>query len=189
MYEVEQKFRVQDPQGLRDRLIALGAERTAMESHADTYFNHPCREFAETREALRVRRVDGRPSVTYKGTKLPGAIKARRELEWRLDPGDADGGKMEELLDLLGFQKIATVRKKRETFAVRDHAGVLVVTIDQVDELGIFAEIEVSVASMGGIEGARVRILAMAERLALREAEAKSYLRLLMERLTENQNI
>ena len=50
-----------------------------MQEHVDTYYNHPSRDFAETREALRIRRVDGVPMVTYKGTKLPGEVKARRE--------------------------------------------------------------------------------------------------------------
>lgn len=189
MYEVEQKYRVADVRGLRDRLLQIGAVPTAEESHEDAYFNHPCRDFAETREALRVRRVDGRPSLTYKGPKLPGAIKARRELEWRLDPGDADGENTVTLLGLLGFRPVATVRKDRESFTARDDSGELVVTIDRVETLGTFAEIEALADEVDGVGAARNRVAAMAGKLALREAEPKSYLRLVVERLTDRQNV
>ncbi len=189
MYEVEQKYRVTDAGTLRRRLLEVGAVAIARESHEDAYFNHPCRDFAETREALRVRRVDGRPSLTYKGTKLPGAIKARRELEWRLDPGDPDGEKSVTLLGLLGFRPIATVRKERESFDAHDDFGALVVTIDDVETLGTFAEIEAIADEIDGVEAARDRVATMAEKLTLREAEPKSYLRLVVEKLTDQQNV
>ncbi len=189
MFEVEQKYRVDDPQSLRQRLINAGAVATASESHVDTYFNHPCRDFAATREALRIRRVDGRPSLTYKGNKLPGEIKARRELQWRLDPGDVDGEKMETLLKLLGFREVATVRKERESFAAGDPPGGLVVTIDQVEQLGTYAEIEAPPAAREEVEQARCRVAALAAQLSLRETEPKSYLRLVVERLTPRPNI
>lgn len=189
MYEVEQKFRVDDPQRLRQLLKEIGAVATAVQSHADTYFNHPCRDFQTTREALRIRRVDDRPSLTYKGAKLPGEIKARRELEWRLDPGDENGSKMESLLNLLGFCEVATVRKQRESFTADAPWDGMVVTIDQVEQLGTYAEIELSVADTDEVENARRRVAALAEKLALRDSEPKSYLRLLVERLTQSQNI
>lgn len=189
MYEVEQKYRVEDEPALRGRLARVGATPGGRENHVDTYFNHPCRDFAATREALRIRRIDGRPRITYKGVKLPGDIKARRELEWALDPGDPDGDNAEELLRMLGFREVAVVRKRRESFRCHDAPAGLVVTIDEVERLGTFAEIETVATEIEGVAAARDRVAGLAAKLALRAAEQKSYLRLLVEKLTESENV
>lgn len=195
MLEIEQKFTVKDAAALERRLIEAGAvEQGPPQQHSDAYYNHPCRDFAETSEALRVRRVDGVPMVTYKGAKLPGAIKARRELEWRLDPGDPDGDQMEQLLDLLGFRHVATVRKTRRSYTLADPAGDFSITIDDAEHLGEFAEIELVIdvppqQQDEGVEAARGRIGQLAERLHLRQDEPRSYLALLLERAAEGEKI
>ena len=180
-FEVEQKFHVDDLADLERRLDQMGAVKQRPEQHADTYYNHPNRDFAETREALRVRRVDGVPMVTYKGTKLPGAIKARRELEWRLDPGDPDGQLMEELLGSLSFRRVATVEKRRCYYSLPAEFTVFGVMVDEVTSLGLFAEIELIVSDSTEIEIARGRIAQLSERLGLSRAESRSYLRMILE--------
>lgn len=182
MYEVEQKFSVAEPAQLEAQLKELGALPSAEESQVDVYFNHPCRDFVETHEALRIRRSNGVPSITYKGPKLPGAVKARRELEWRLDPGDADGGNFETLLETLGFTRVATVAKQRRSFVLSDSVGPITVAIDHVEGLGGFAEIELVAGGQEHVEAARQRINALARTLALRQVELKSYLTLIVER-------
>jgi len=181
MFEVEQKFHVEDLAGLEERLRELGAAEQSSQQHVDTYYNHPSRDFAETLEALRIRRVDGVPMVTYKGTKLPGAVKARRELEWRLDPGDPEGTKMEELFQMLGFRRVATVTKRRRCYQLPAESADCGVMIDQVDSLGLFAEIELIAGESSEIEIARERIGQLAERLGLYLAEPRSYLRMILE--------
>jgi adenylate cyclase class 2 len=53
------------------------------EYHEDTYFRHPCRDFAETDEALRIRirRFNGHfeAFLTYKGPRLTGTQKPGRK--------------------------------------------------------------------------------------------------------------
>jgi adenylate cyclase class 2 len=176
VYEVEQKFRVRDIDPLVESLTRLGAVEGAPESHRDTYFNHPNRDFSETREALRVRRVDGVPSVTYKGSLVAGEIKARRELEWRLDPGDADGSNMETLLTLLSFRRVGTVEKTRRTFTLAGELADFTVVVDHVTELGDFAEIELIVPQQDDIEAARDRIAGFSRQLGLQDGESRSYL-------------
>jgi len=182
MFEVEQKLRIEAADPLCHRLAAMGSTFAGEESHADTYYNHPCRDFAQSREAFRVRRIDGVPWVTYKGPKLPGAVKARRELEWRLDPGDPTGESMESLLEALGFRPLATVRKRRRTFTLGDSDGELTVAVDEVEGLGEFAEIELMTEGHL-VERSRGRVEALAERLEMRTPEPKSYLALVLERL------
>lgn len=181
MFEIEQKFRVDDIADLERRLSEMSAIESATEQHVDAYYNHPSRDFGETKEALRVRRVNGIPMITYKGAKLPGKIKARRELEWRLDPGDVDGTKTEELLTLLGFRPVGTVKKHRQSFQLPSELADFAVVIDQVDGLGQFAEIELIAQDSARIEDARIRISRLAERLGLQIAESRSYLRMILE--------
>ncbi|MDF1844801.1 MAG: class IV adenylate cyclase [Rubripirellula sp.] len=179
-YEVEQKFLVQDPEALHQRLIGLGGIPLPTEKHSDTYYNHPCRDFAETQEALRVRRVNGQPFLTYKGTKLPGSVKARRELEWSLAPGDLDGSQTEELWKLLGFREVATVTKTRQGFALAADPSSFTIVIDEVDQLGVFAEIELIVTGPEEVDAARKRILDLSVQLSLNISEPRSYLRMFL---------
>ena len=181
MFEVEQKFHIDDETMVREQLSSIGAQPLPSESHSDTYYNHPCRDFGETKEAFRVRRLNGRPMVTYKGPKLPGAVKARKELEWSLDPGDADGSKMEQLLEQLSFRRVATVRKTRCPFALPSPWSELSVVIDEVENLGIFAEIERIAPEQSAVQAARESVLQLSQELGLRNAEPKSYLTLVLE--------
>lgn len=184
-FEVEQKFHVDDATVLQERLAAIGAIEREEQNHVDTYFNHPSRDFAETREAFRIRRVNGVPMVTYKGKKLPGPIKARLELEWRLDPGDSDGTKMEQLLGHLSFRRVASVAKRRRCFQLAEPLADMAVVIDDVDGLGCFAEIELVIEDSKNVESARVRIAELAERLLLERPEPRSYLSMSLERPTD----
>ena len=120
MLEVEQKFRVDEEAKLLSCLEAIGAVADTTEIHEDIYYAHPARDFRQTTEALRIRVVNGVPMITYKGPKLPGSMKVRKELEWRLDPGDPCGRQTMEMLDLLGFKPVANVRKSRNVFRLSE---------------------------------------------------------------------
>lgn len=181
MFEVEQKYRIVEVSNVEHQLQEFGASEQPIQNHADTYYNHPCRDFAETTEAFRVRRVNGIPMVTYKGEKLPGKVKARKELEWRLDPGDGDGSKMEELLDLLSFRRVAVVEKQRRSFCFPGELADFTAVIDEVTSLGCFAEIELVVRDKSEVQGARDRIEHLASQLGLLQVEPRSYLRMILE--------
>ncbi len=180
-FEIEQKFHVDDVGKLERRLAELGATETGTQRQSDSYYNHPSRDFRETREALRIRRVDGVPMITYKGPKLPGPVKARKECEWRLDPGDHDGSATEELLQILGFQSVAVVTKSRRCFKLPGDLGGFDVVIDEVQFLGQFAEVELVVERADQVEEARRRIAELSSHLGLRQEEPRSYLTMLLE--------
>lgn len=141
MYEVEVKLRA-DHGPVRRRLSALDAEPLGTVEQADTYYGHPVRDFAETDEALRIRRetreedadADPRARVTYKGPLVEAASKTREEFETGVD----DGETLATVLDELGFEAVATVEKTRERFRVDEYT----VTLDTVDGLGEFVEVE-----------------------------------------------
>jgi adenylate cyclase class 2 len=76
--------------------------------------------------------------VTYKGPKIKKfGLKAREELNFAVESGET----FETMLDRLGFTKTLEVNKWRETYTL----GTASVSLDTVDGLGTFAEIEVIV--------------------------------------------
>ncbi len=76
-WEVEQKYRVQDPPQLIRNLATMGFSERVVELHEDTYLRHPCRDFRATDEAFRVRVVNETCCLTYKGPREPGIVKTR----------------------------------------------------------------------------------------------------------------
>jgi len=135
MMEYEVKIRVGSLDPVRDRLAALGIRPVPGLVERDLYFNSPARDFGKTDEALRIRSVSGETTLTYKGPKLGlGGIKAREEIIVCVGDGETLG----EILLRLGFIRTAGVVKRRETY----HAEGASVTLDEVEGLGPFVEIE-----------------------------------------------
>jgi adenylate cyclase class 2 len=137
MYEVELKVPA-DHATVRERLAGLDAEPLGEVRQVDTYYDAPHRDFAETDEALRVRREttdEGTTAkLTYKGPLVDDTSKTREEFETGVDDGDTAG----DVFERLGFEPAAVVEKGRERFRVGDY----VVTLDAVTDVGEFVEVE-----------------------------------------------
>jgi adenylate cyclase class 2 len=138
----------------------------------DTYFNHPSRNFWETDEALRIRKLEGASVLTYKGPRLPGASKARLECEAAVI---SDSGQLEKILLHLGFAESGSVHKIRSIY----HIDGVEVSLDRVEGCGTFVELERIGAEKEAIEK---ELFALAERLDLRYFEKRSYLELVLEK-------
>ncbi len=173
MYEVEVKVPA-DLDRVRRRLESLDAEPQGSTEQTDTYFDHPDRAFAETDEALRIRRTDSDATLTYKGPKVDDRSKTREELQTAIeDPGVAT-----QLLEALGFEPVAVVEKRRERFLLD---GVTV-TLDVVSGVGEFVEAERS-GERSELEELRREVEAVLERLGLDPGDQvrRSYLELLLD--------
>ena len=180
LYEVEQKFRVEDLAAIEARLTSLGAACDAPVSQVDRYFSHPQRDFAQTDEAFRIRVSGGQAHVTYKGPRVDATTKTRRELE--LPIGGSEGAAAwTELLTALGFGLVADVAKSRRVCRVDCEGESVEVALDTVDEVGTFVELEV-VAAEDRLNESRMRLAHLADRLGLSDSVRKSYLELLLER-------
>ncbi|QDS91318.1 CYTH domain protein [Roseimaritima multifibrata] len=189
MYEIELKYRISDPDTFRKKIVALGAaDDVPWEDHADTYFAHPCKNFAETTEALRIRRIDGHSRVTYKGPKQGGPVKVRQELEWLLEGEDKDGSNLFTLFVALGFQPVTTVQKRRQSLAITWDEHAVCVTIDQIPEVGSYSELEVLASCDAEVPAAKAALQRLAEQLGLTQPEPRSYLALQLARQEEGQN-
>jgi adenylate cyclase class 2 len=179
MLEIEMKFPVGDFTTLEQRLAELGATPGATLDEEDHYFNAPDRDFARTDEALRIRRIGEANFVTYKGPKRDAQTKTRTEVEVPLGGGDAVAADFGRLLMHLGYRSVALVRKRRRVYHLRRDRFALEATLDTVEGVGTFAEIEI-VAPETDLDAAKAVLLETAKELGLGASERRSYLEMLL---------
>jgi adenylate cyclase, class 2 len=177
-YEVEMKFPVADPAALESRLAEFEATLAAPQSETDVYFAHPARDFAKTDEALRIRRKGSSNFITYKGPKIDAATKTRREIDLPLPPAEQAARQWTDLIEALGFTPVGDVRKSRRKAQLDWQGRSVEVSLDQVDGLGVYVELEL-IAESDAVDAARSTILSLAETLGLKGSERRSYLELL----------
>jgi|AntDeeMinimDraft_5_1070356.scaffolds.fasta_scaffold13153_2 adenylate cyclase class 2 len=175
MYEVELKVRATH-EPVREALVAREATRLGTVEQNDTYYDAPHRSFAETDEALRLRRETHEEDaeerggnmaedaaerggetaanergttthLTYKGPLVDTTSKTREEAETVVADADAAAS----IVESLGFSPAASVRKHRERFAF----GEYTVALDSVTDVGQFVEIERTVEREAEIDRAR----------------------------------
>jgi adenylate cyclase, class 2 len=180
-YEVEQKHRFDGSESdLVIRLAGHGATLGEPKSQSDHYFAHPCRDFAQTDEALRIRTEDGKCFVTYKGPKIDQTTKTRRELELPLDESDIGGKEFAELLQAIGFSPVATIKKDRRPFAIQYAGHDVHGALDNVDKVGAFVELEL-MADETDLDDAKRVVSELAQKLELGPSIRRSYLELLLD--------
>ena len=168
MLEIEIKTRSLDNGRVEGLLLKRGATLLGENDQVDEYFNHPCRDFAQTDEALRLRK-DSCGRITYKGPKIDQFTKTREEIEMEVDDLD----KMASILERLGFRSVAKVCKRRKEYLLE---GVTV-SLDSVEGLGDFVELEIQ--GEDAVEG-RCRIERLRDELGLAGSERRSYLEMLI---------
>jgi adenylate cyclase class 2 len=174
--EIEIKIRISEAEFERLRISLSSKCRDMGELELkDIYFSHPCYDFAETDEALRLRMARGpgmnRTEITYKGKRVESlfGIKSREEISALVD----DAESFRSILKALGFSEIATVEKIRRNF----DCGRFIASLDKVKNLGDFIEME-------GREGCASDCLlqAASELGIIGKIESKTYLELILER-------
>ncbi|MHA1934829.1 MAG: class IV adenylate cyclase [Candidatus Thorarchaeota archaeon] len=188
-YEVELKLPINDIDVMESKLVNLGAKKINSEIQIDAYLDHPCKSFPETDEALRLRSrvatilnegVDPPAyaimELTYKGPKIDPMSKTRVELSVGVDNTD----ELNEILMYLGFKHVVTIRKKRTFYSIRD----ITASVDDVEGVGIFLELEQVVDSKAKIEANREELFALVRELGLDPGTSirKSYLELFNDR-------
>ena len=190
MYEVELKFPVVDLRLIEPRLVVLQAHFHEPVDQTDRYFSHPCRDFARTDEALRLRRDGDEVVITWKGPRIDAGTKTRREIELPLtvrlpdrggqsDPPDVTIDRWTELLESLGFRPVATVAKRRRPARVHWQGRHVDVALDHVAGLGDYLELELQATEMD-LPRARACLESLACELGCGTSERRSYLELLI---------
>lgn len=180
-YEVEQKHPVAGFEAVEAKLAAMGAKIGPVAEELDLYFAHPVRDFVESDEALRIRRKGIKTLITYKGPKIDQTTKTRQEIELPLGEQAGTPERWRELLEVLGFEAVAEVRKQRRKADIAWRGDAVTLTLDDVDRVGTFVELEI-VSDEEGVEQAKKHLATLAGELGLSGSERRSYLELLLER-------
>src|SRR5437879_735373 len=104
MFEVEVKYRLDDPSRVEKLLRSWGAIVVADHAEEDHYLNAPDRDFARTDEAFRLRRIGEKNYLTYKGPRHDATSKTRPEIEVPCPPGDEAAEAFLKLFHHLGYR-------------------------------------------------------------------------------------
>ncbi|MHA1771240.1 MAG: class IV adenylate cyclase [Candidatus Thorarchaeota archaeon] len=191
-FEVEIKIPV-STRDITTILTKSGLRPDRVEHHEDHYLAHPCRDFAETDEALRIRHVRtqspsasqedvaNRIELTYKGPKIDPRSKTRVEINSTI----SDKAGFIAILEHLGFRDAAVVQKTRTIY----HMDDVEVCVDVVEGLGSFVELESITSSKDEIPAVRDHLFEIARMMELNPAAMirKSYLELILEKQTSHQ--
>jgi len=149
------------------------------EYHEDTYYQHPCRDFSKTDEALRIRirRFNGHfeAFLTYKGPKIDSVSKTREEIEVQINDPDEHA----RILEALGFTEVLTVEKIREKYYVEKG---ITLTLDEVEGLGKFVEVEALTEDKRKVPELVEKLKKILFDLGVTRFERRSYLELLLGR-------
>lgn len=163
--EIEAKFRVKDRARLQERLTALGARPGPGEDEKNVLYDDAAGRLKSEGCALRVRTVNGRGLLTFKGpANVATGVRSRVEWESGVESPEAVAG----LLEALGYRPAFRYEKRRTPWTFADPARPHVV-LDETP-MGLFAE----------IEGTDAAVRAMAAELGVAESEfiATSYVAL-----------
>jgi adenylate cyclase class 2 len=179
MLEIEMKFPVADFAPIKAILGQWRARPDEVVDEADHYFNAPDRDFAQTDEALRLRRIGAGNTVTYKGPKQAGPAKTRTEIEVSLESGAEAGDRFCRLLTHLGYRAVAIVHKKRLVFHFAKMGFPLQICLDDVEKLGRFVEVEIVAAEEDKNQAQEVLQQVTAD-LGLENSERRSYLEMVL---------
>ena len=135
--EREVKIRIEDPGGIRDRLIELGwSESESRGLERNTVYDTDSRDLLASGRLLRLRFVGGRYLLTVKGPVASGeAHKLRDEFEIE----SADGQALRGMVTTLGYRPIWRYEKYRTGFHRSGDEGK--VLLDETP-IGNFIELE-----------------------------------------------
>ncbi len=181
-FEVELKFRVNDHAHVARQLARQGVLAGPPTAQDDLYLSHPVRDFAQSDEALRLRRDGESNYLTYKGPKHEGPTKTREEIEIAFTEGSESRADCLKVFERLGFRAVLDVRKMRLTYRLSHGGRTMTVALDRVEGLGSFAEVETLAADQGDLAAAQEAVLSLAKALGLTDVERRSYLRMSLEK-------
>ncbi len=180
MLEVEVRYRTDNPASVIQRLMQWGGALAEDRTDVDQYYNAPDRNFKDSDEAFRLRRIGETNRLTYKGPKRDTETKTRMEIEIPLGSGAAVASEAHQLLTALGYRPVVLVRKQRQVYRFTRDEFEMEACFDEVEQVGPFLELEI-LAREEDYERAKAVLLQTASELGLSEKETRSYLGMVLE--------
>ena len=169
--EVEIKFAVHDPNGMRDRLREVGFKEVTPRTHElNTLYDH-MGKLRSRGEVLRIRKYGDVWKVTHKSKGSAAKHKTRAELETKVQ----DGVILDQIFRAIGYEPRFIYEKFRSEWS--DGKGHVVLD-------------ETPIGNMGEIEGEPDWIDRVAERLGIKESDYinKSYAELFFDWAKNNRS-
>ncbi len=113
--------------------------------------------------------------LTYKGPKKDDETTSREEIEFGIE----SAREMQKILAELGFYVLCKVKKQRKTYLIGD----LIVTLDDVEDLGEFIEVEGKASNDAEYEEKKKEIFMLLNELELssEKISQKSYLEMILD--------
>ncbi|QEG24063.1 class IV adenylate cyclase [Mariniblastus fucicola] len=182
MIEIEKKFQVVSFDAIRKQLADESfdvMEEFPPRVQSDEYFNHRQLRFELQDIALRIREVDNKHILTFKGPNRDATTKIRTEVEVELSAEDAE--KMTQMFLGMGMHSVAKVVKNRATTLIRWQGANVEVCLDGVDEVGYFVELEIVADGESEIPAAKEKLESLAEKFGLSDSITTSYLEMLLQ--------
>lgn len=175
MIEVETKLKINNIEQMEERLKGLKGTYKGEKTELDLYFDHQDTRIFRNGGALRVRDADGKYRLTYKGPKKDDETTSREEIEIGIE----SAREMQKILAELGFYVLCEVRKQRKTYLLGD----LIVTLDEVEGLGEFIEVEGKASNDAGYKEKKneIFVLLNALKLSSEVISKKSYLEMILD--------
>ena len=135
MQEIEIKFRADNLNEIKEKLIALGCILSEELNQKDTVFVPDINDSSHTsgKMVIRIRNVNGRNELNLK--KQSNKRIQSKEIEFEV----SDFNSSYDFLKTLGLEEYVTVEKKRITTKYKEFN----ICIDEVKRLGSFVEIEI----------------------------------------------
>ena len=188
MLEIEMKFRVANAAEY-ERLISetLGASFGEPTVESDVFFTNEALGFPNEGKSLRIRRRGNYLAATFKGPRLDSQTKTREEIELTLvderpELSEENARRVDEaranwirFYERLGFSQYGVVTKSRRRASTEYGGRQFEITLDEIDGLGVFTELEVSAEKEEFVD-ARAVVMLLAQKLGLRETVTSSYL-------------
>ncbi|MFW9996299.1 MAG: class IV adenylate cyclase [Candidatus Odinarchaeota archaeon] len=144
MLEIELKIELnkRSEEKLRKFIASRGVK--GREAREDDYYLDRNFELARGDKALRIRLAEINSEkmieLTYKGAKLSNKIKSRHEITIKLEERNIDA--VLHLFEQLGYDLVGVVKKTRTYWDIEKDGWKFLVSLDRVEDLGTFMEIE-----------------------------------------------
>lgn len=133
-WEIELKTAVDDPHGLTQRIVSLGAKRERSYVKYDRYYRIGERVGSDSVQDFRLRVDDGRAIVTIKEKSRKNGVETNRENEFSVSDPQA----FDAFVRKLGALEFITKKKTGTAFSYRG----LLLELSEVETLGWYLEVE-----------------------------------------------
>ena len=171
--EIEIKAALQDPEAMKQKLLALGATFKGQHYQHDILLDPPNVNFAETDQVLRIRNTNGTWKLDYKTKRLDDETKSRKEYSLVVE----DGNQLKEIFSLMQYKLVGEIEKTRDNYT----CDGITITIDNVTHLGHFIEVEI-LSAEEQFAANKEKLFTFLNTLGIKETIKKDYLELLWEK-------